>query len=101
MSLNINEPVPGAKEFYPLNEPGIGTTLSPVRICQLVQTEGVVGPWKGLSVLTEMIIRPTGDIPEEQKFTTAVQAPDTPGGDIPESYLRCECCTQVTGACPR
>jgi hypothetical protein len=30
MTPNINKPVPGAKEFYPLNEPSIGTTLSPV-----------------------------------------------------------------------
>ena len=30
MTLNINKPVPGAKEFYPLNEPSIGTTLSQV-----------------------------------------------------------------------
>ena len=30
MAPNINKPVPGAKEFYPLNEPSIGTTLSPV-----------------------------------------------------------------------
>jgi 2,4-dienoyl-CoA reductase-like NADH-dependent reductase (Old Yellow Enzyme family) len=29
MTPNINKPVPGAKEFYPLNEPSIGTTLSP------------------------------------------------------------------------
>ncbi|KAF8272835.1 FMN-linked oxidoreductase [Lactarius quietus] len=28
MVPNINKPVPGAKEFYPLNEPSIGTTLS-------------------------------------------------------------------------
>ena len=35
MDLNINRPVPGAKEFYPLNEPDIGTTLSPVRVCQV------------------------------------------------------------------
>jgi hypothetical protein len=33
MDTNINRPVPGAKEFYPLNEPSIGTTLSPVRVC--------------------------------------------------------------------
>ena len=37
MDLNINRPVPGAKGFYPLNEPGIGTTLSPVRVCQVVK----------------------------------------------------------------
>ena len=30
MVLNINKPVPGAKEFYPHNKPCIGTTLSPV-----------------------------------------------------------------------
>ena len=30
MAPNINKPVPGVKEFYPLNEPSIGTTLSPV-----------------------------------------------------------------------
>lgn len=30
MAPNINKRVPGAKEFYPLNEPAIGTTLSPV-----------------------------------------------------------------------
>ncbi|KAI9465023.1 FMN-linked oxidoreductase [Lactarius psammicola] len=29
MTPNINKRVPGAKEFYPLNEPSIGTTLSP------------------------------------------------------------------------
>ena len=30
MTPSINKPVPGAKEFYPLNEPSIGTALSPV-----------------------------------------------------------------------
>ena len=30
MAPNINKPVPGVKEFYPLNEPSIGNTLSPV-----------------------------------------------------------------------
>ncbi len=30
MTPNINKRVPGAKEFYPFNEPSIGTTLSPV-----------------------------------------------------------------------
>ena len=30
MAFNINKPVPGAKEFYPLNEPAIGTALSSV-----------------------------------------------------------------------
>jgi hypothetical protein len=30
LTSNINKPVPGVKEFYPLNEPSIGTTLSPV-----------------------------------------------------------------------
>ncbi|KAH9969906.1 FMN-linked oxidoreductase [Russula dissimulans] len=29
MALNIVKAVPGTKEFYPLNEPSIGTTLSP------------------------------------------------------------------------
>ncbi|KAI9463810.1 NADH:flavin oxidoreductase 2 [Russula earlei] len=28
MGRNINQPVPGVKEFYPLNEPSIGTPLS-------------------------------------------------------------------------
>ena len=46
MDLNINKPVPGAKEFYPLNEPGIGTTMSPVRECGKV--EGVVRALEGL-----------------------------------------------------
>jgi hypothetical protein len=100
MDLNINKPVPGAKEFYPLNEPPIGTTLSPVRICQDFQSEGVVGPWKGFIALTETIIHPTGDLSKEQKSTTAVQALDNSGDDIPESYLRCEC-TQLTGDWPR
>ena len=31
MKPNINRPVAGANEFYVLNEPRIGTTLSPVR----------------------------------------------------------------------
>lgn len=39
MDLNINRPVPGAKEFYPLNEPSIGTTLSPVRVCVLALSQ--------------------------------------------------------------
>jgi hypothetical protein len=30
LTSNVNKPVPGVKEFYPLNEPSIGTTLSPV-----------------------------------------------------------------------
>jgi 2,4-dienoyl-CoA reductase-like NADH-dependent reductase (Old Yellow Enzyme family) len=29
MAPNINKPVPGVNEFYPLNEPSVGTTLSP------------------------------------------------------------------------
>jgi 2,4-dienoyl-CoA reductase-like NADH-dependent reductase (Old Yellow Enzyme family) len=29
LTSNVNKPVPGVKEFYPLNEPSIGTTLSP------------------------------------------------------------------------
>ncbi|KAI0301147.1 hypothetical protein B0F90DRAFT_1719659 [Multifurca ochricompacta] len=29
---HVNKPVPGAKEFYPLNEPSIGNPLSPVRL---------------------------------------------------------------------
>ena len=36
MKPNINKPVPGAKEFYPLNEPSIGTTMSPVRVYAIV-----------------------------------------------------------------
>ena len=30
MARNMNKPVPEAKMFYPLNEPSIGTILSPV-----------------------------------------------------------------------
>lgn len=32
MTPNINKHVHGAKEFYPLNVPTIGTTLSPVGV---------------------------------------------------------------------
>jgi len=29
--LNLNKPVPGAREYYPLNEPEIGSYMSTVR----------------------------------------------------------------------
>ena len=53
MKPNINKPVPGAKEFYPLNEPSIGTTMSPVRLHAIVSSDtrrayapvlGIMGP---------------------------------------------------------
>lgn len=40
MAPNINMPVPGVNEFYPLNEPSIGTTLSPVGAMLLMHAYG-------------------------------------------------------------
>jgi hypothetical protein len=82
MDLNINKPVPGAKEFYPLNEPSIGTALSPVRVCVL----GLI-----LEGLCRTHRSELGHLPQEQKIATTVRATDNSWGDIPESYFRREC----------
>ena len=74
---NVNHAVPNAKEYYPLNNPSIGATLSPVR-ATLVGRIARASDHVGLS----------GDVPPECKAAPSVPTPHHPRCHIQQPHLR-------------
>ena len=74
---NVNHAVPNAKEYYPLNNPSIGATLSPVRAA-LVGRIARASDHVGLS----------GDIPPECKAPRSVSTPHHQRCHVQQPHLR-------------